>query len=37
MGAYDYPTSRLLYWAYAVALPAYRRWLQGMDRIEDAR
>jgi lipid II:glycine glycyltransferase (peptidoglycan interpeptide bridge formation enzyme) len=25
IGAYDYPANRLLYWAYAVALPAYRR------------
>jgi peptidoglycan pentaglycine glycine transferase (the first glycine) len=29
MGAYDYAASPVLYWAYAVALPAYRRWLRG--------
>jgi peptidoglycan pentaglycine glycine transferase (the first glycine) len=27
IGAYDYPAVPLLYWAYAVVLPAYRRWL----------
>ena len=27
IGAHDYPAFRLLYWAYAVALPAYLRWL----------
>lgn len=29
IGAYDYPTSRLLYWAYKVALPRYLGWLRG--------
>ena len=28
IGAYDYPASRLLYWAYAVVLPRYIGWLQ---------
>ena len=27
IGAYDYPASPLLYWAYSVLLPTYRRWL----------
>jgi peptidoglycan pentaglycine glycine transferase (the first glycine) len=37
IGAYDYPTSRLLYWAVAIALPAYRRWLRGLGRPEDVQ
>jgi lipid II:glycine glycyltransferase (peptidoglycan interpeptide bridge formation enzyme) len=28
IGAYDYPTSGLLYWAYSVVLPRYLRWLR---------
>jgi lipid II:glycine glycyltransferase (peptidoglycan interpeptide bridge formation enzyme) len=28
IGAYDYPTSRLLYWAYTTLLPAYLGWLR---------
>jgi lipid II:glycine glycyltransferase (peptidoglycan interpeptide bridge formation enzyme) len=27
IGAYDYPVSRPLYWAYTVLMPAYHRWL----------
>jgi lipid II:glycine glycyltransferase (peptidoglycan interpeptide bridge formation enzyme) len=28
IGAYDYPTSQLLYWAYGIALPRYLAWLR---------
>jgi lipid II:glycine glycyltransferase (peptidoglycan interpeptide bridge formation enzyme) len=28
IGAYDYPASKLLYWAYAVVLPRYIAWLR---------
>ncbi len=32
IGAYDYPAARLLYWAYAVALPRYQEWLRRRHR-----
>jgi len=28
LGAYDYPVRRILYWAFAVALPRYRALLR---------
>jgi lipid II:glycine glycyltransferase (peptidoglycan interpeptide bridge formation enzyme) len=28
IGAYDYPTSRVLYWVYTVILPRYLAWLR---------
>jgi lipid II:glycine glycyltransferase (peptidoglycan interpeptide bridge formation enzyme) len=33
IGAYDYPASGLLYWAYSVALPRYLSWLRRQQQL----